>query len=42
MWANGGNSYVIGIEETTLQCRIMIEVANANPVRNFDITLKEV
>ena len=40
MWANGGNSYVIGIEETTLQCRIMIEVANANPVRNFDITLR--
>ena len=40
MWANQKESYIIGLNETTLQCRIAI-LQDASPTRNFDFALRD-
>ena len=41
MWANGSEGYIVGLNETTLQCRIAILQTDASPTRNFDFATKD-
>ena len=35
MWANQENSYIVGLNETTLQCRIAIQQSDHSNTRSF-------
>ena len=41
MWANQENSYIVGLNETTLQCRIAIQQSDHSNTRSFDFATKD-